>query len=244
VTPEQSSQIRAFLSQHIEKFHGSRIEKIQAFDLTDILKRKNPYLLRTQNFTDVSLLISSLLDATIFASEEGKYGHFLEALAIFINQMVYGGQKSSSTGLDLEFTRDGVRYLVAIKSGPNWGNSDQYKSLKANFKAALKVLRQSASIGEVRPVLGICYGKCRNTDDGEYLKLCGQAFWEFISGDRDLYVALVEPIGFEAEQHMAQFLQERANAHARLVHDFTHSFCHATGQIDWDKLIRFNSGSS
>ena len=30
-----------------------------------------------------------------------------------------------SPGIDLEFDKDGVRYIVTIKSGPNWGNSSQ-----------------------------------------------------------------------------------------------------------------------
>ena len=38
-----------------------------------------------------------------------------------------------------------VRYLVAIKSGPNWGNSSQYQSLRANFKRAVIVQNQAHS---------------------------------------------------------------------------------------------------
>jgi hypothetical protein len=157
--------------------------------------------------------------------------------------MTCGGQKSSAHGIDLEFTHEGTRYLVAVKSGPNWGNSSQYKALRDNFKSATIILRQSRHIAHVQPVLGMCYGKSKDIDTGDYLKLYGQSFWAFISGDPVLYVKLIEPLGYEAHQRNEAFLQEKTNTYNRLVRDFTMEFCDETGQIDWSKLVRFNSGN-
>jgi hypothetical protein len=117
-------------------------------------------------------------------------GGFLEGLAVFVAEKAYGAHgKSSTTGLDIELDKNGTRYFVAVKSGPNWGNSSQIKKMQLDFKAATKVYRQNKSALPVRCVNGCCYGKqTRKTEDkGDYTKLCGQRFWEFISGDSELY---------------------------------------------------------
>ena len=72
------------------------------------------------------------MEAHLSSQEETIFGGFLEELAIFICAQVYGGQKSSAEGIDLEFIKDGIRYIVSIKSGPNWGNSNQVARLKDN----------------------------------------------------------------------------------------------------------------
>lgn len=59
------------------------------------------------------------MDAHISSNEETVFGDWLEGLAIFINSKVYDGRKSGITGIDLEFDKDGIRYIVTIKSGPN-----------------------------------------------------------------------------------------------------------------------------
>ena len=78
-----------------------------------------------------------------------------------------GGQKASGKGgTDLELTRDGIRYLVAVKSGKNWGNDDQHKKLIEHFNSSVRVLRQNGQVGQVIPVEGICYGKFGLGDKG------------------------------------------------------------------------------
>jgi hypothetical protein len=138
-----------FIIRNIDTFHQNRIEKIQELQLREVLKHKNPYLFRAKNLETGQQLLTALVDAFVSSSEETVFGNFLEGIAIFVCQQVYGGQKSSSPGIDLDFNRDGVRYIVAIKSSPNWGNSSQYQALETNFKNALKVLKQSSRTGNV-----------------------------------------------------------------------------------------------
>ncbi len=78
------------------------------------------------------------MDVHISSSEEGIFGDWLEGLAIFINKKVYSGKKSGIIGIDLEFDKDDRRYIVNIKSGPNWGNSSQIAKMVADFKTAKK----------------------------------------------------------------------------------------------------------
>ena len=78
----------------------------------------------------------------------------------------YGGRKSGIEGIDLEFERDGIRYLVSVKSGPNWGNSSQIKKMRDYFRQARRVLgTNNGTRGKVVAVNGCCYG--RTSGDGD-----------------------------------------------------------------------------
>ncbi len=232
-----------FANQEIAIFHNTRLAVLDKIKLRDVIKKKNPYLFRAKNILTASELIKSMLDARLSSSEEKIFGDFLERLAIFISQQVAYGRKSSAKGIDLEFERDSILYIVAIKSGPDWGNSSQYQSLEANFKTAVKVQRQAQSGLHIQPVLGICYGNTQRVDNGLYLKITGQDFWYFVSGDRDLYIEILEPIGNRAREHNDRFLERQAALENRLSREFTEEFCLPDGQIDWAKLIGFNSGN-
>ena len=109
------------------EFHDKRIVKLRQLKLAQVLKRKNPYLFRAKAIVAAPDLVKHLLRAYLSSQEETIFGDFLEGLAIHICSQAYGGHKSTTEGVDLEFVRDGVRYIVDIKSGPNWGNASQIK---------------------------------------------------------------------------------------------------------------------
>jgi hypothetical protein len=115
-------------------------------------------------------------------------------LRFFVCDTVYGARKPELMGIDLEFEKADVIYAVEIKAGWNWGNSSQIRQLRANLENVKRIL--SARTGKtVIAVNGCCFGKDNKPDKGGYLKLCGQRFWELISGDADLYLDIIEPIG-------------------------------------------------
>lgn len=74
------------------------------------------------------------------------------------------------------------------------------------------------------------------------MKLAGQAFWEFLSGDADLYRRIIVPIGFRAKERNEEFAIEYAKVLNRFTEQFIADFCNPDGSIDWDKLLTFNSG--
>ncbi len=189
------SEVSEFINPNIEVYHQKILEKLLDLKLNDVLKRKNPYLFRVKAIDTAQDLIKSILDAYLSSQEEGIFGGFLEALAIHINHKVFNGRKSSAEGIDLEFERESSHYIVSIKSGPNWGNSQQINKMRDNFKKAKRILGTNTSKIKVVAVNGCCYGKERFFDKGDYLKLCGQRFWEFISGDDTLYTDIIEPLG-------------------------------------------------
>lgn len=235
-------EVREFVNHHIGEFHESRISRVRTIKLKDVLQKKNPYLFRAKNILTAQRLIESLLQAYLSSSEEELFGEFLEELAIFIAGKALNGRKSPGTGIDLEFTKDGVVYLLSIKSGVNWGNSSQYAALRDRFKKAVQVLKQSKSVKSVQPVLASCYGKRKTVNNGDYLRICGQEFWYFISGNKNLYTDIIEPLGHQAKQHNQHYEEELAAVINKFTADFSKEFCE-DGRIDWNKLVHFNSGN-
>ena len=231
------------MNQNIRRFHDARIARLEELSLKDILRRKNPYLFRAKHVVTASELVVGIMDAFLSSSEEKLFGDFLEGLAIFVSQQVCGGYESSAEGLDLEFVRDDTRFLVSIKSGPNWGNSSQKRALQEAFRRALAVQRQRASGLRLEAVLGICYGRTRTGFNGLYTQYTGQSFWHFLSGDASLYVDIIEPIGHEAKRHNDYFEEKRVALVNRLTKEFVLGFCDDSGNVDWPRLIEFNSGN-
>ena len=140
----------------------------------------------------------------------------------------------------MEFTRDGIKYIVAIKSGPNWGNSGQIKKMIDNFTQAKRILRTNTSKTNIVAVNGCCYGRSSTPDKGSYLKYCGQQFWEFVSGDPNLYTEIVEPLGHKAREKNDEFYKQYAIIINKFTSEFSADFC-VNGSIDWKKLVEFNS---
>ena len=237
------AQITDYVEANIGAFHAKRLESLERLKLAALLVRKNPYLFKSKNITVAADLVRSLLDAHLSSQEETLFGDFLEGLAIYVAETVHGGQKSAATGIDLEFSQGQVRYLVSIKSGPNWGNSSQIAKLRDNFTAATRVIRQGNRTSNIIAVNGCCYGRTTTPDRGGYLKLCGQEFWELVSGDSEFYKRIIEPLGHNAKQRNQTFSSHYGAVVNRLSRGFSDGFCMPDGAIDWPKLVAFSSGT-
>lgn len=236
------NEIIRFIEPNIQHFHDRRLESLLALQLKKILTRKNPYLFKAKNQNTAHDLVKSILDAHLSSQEEGIFGGFLEELAVFICSCAYGGKKSSAEGIDLEFDKDGTYYLVSIKSGPNWGNSRQIARMKDDFKRAKKIRGTNTRGVRTVAVNGCCYGKDDKPDKGDYLKYCGQRFWEFISGDKNLYTDIIEPLGHKAKEKNERFQFEYAKVINKFTLEFSKEYCSPDGSILWPKLVLFNSG--
>lgn len=241
--PRDRQLLFGLVNAQIVSFHERRLARLAQIKIDDLLMRKNPYLFRTKNILTAGELISGIMEAFLSSSEEQMFGDFLEDLAVFVASQTCEGKKSTAQGIDLEFDRERTRYIVSVKSGVNWGNSSQVRRLKQDFQQAQKVLRQSQSIQTIQPVLGICYGKNRTTDNGLYVRVVGQRFWHFLSGDPNLYVDIIEPIGYQAKQRNEDFERKRSAIANRFTSTFIHRFCDQDGAIDWPRLVAFNSGN-
>jgi hypothetical protein len=242
--PINLNKISKYVEDNISTFHSKKLHNLENLSLNKVLTRKNPYLFKAKNVLTAQDIVKGILDAHLSSQEETIFGEFLEGLAIFINEKTFLGNKSSAEGIDLEFEREEVKYIVSIKSGPNWGNSQQIAKMKEDFRKAKRILNTNTSKKKIIAVNGCCYGKDKKPDKGEYLKLCGQQFWEFISGEKELYTELIEPLGHRAKEKNEEFFAAYSQIINKFTFEFGKEFCEESGKINWKKLVKFNSASS
>lgn len=227
-------------------FSNKRLEKLHNLNLQEILECKNPYLFKSQNIGIASDFVKTMVNSFLSFQEEIIFNHLLEGFAIYISETLYGGFKSKFNSVDLEFEREGKYYLVGIKSGTNWGNSDQISRMKDNFKKAKIKLREQGKACEIIAVNGCIYGKDKNplkTDadpDKTYYKYAGQDFWSFISEDDNLYQQMIVPIDIEAQKKDEIFKTTYFGKINQMTQEFMQDFM-KNNQIDWVKLVDYVS---
>lgn len=232
---------RNYINGHISEFHQNRIAAISKLKFEQVLKRKNPYLFRAKNIVTAENFVGNLIDAYLSSQEETLFGEFLEKLAIFVASESKGGYKSGIEGIDLEIPEGNKRYIITIKSGPNWGNSGQISKMKDNFRKAKKILRTQNSGLNIIPINGCCYGRDNKPDKGDYYKYCGQLFWEMITGLDTFYLDIIEPLGYQAKKKNDDFYQEYAKVINLFTKEFIENYCFSDGSINWELIVKFNS---
>jgi Type II restriction endonuclease EcoO109I len=164
----------------------------------------------------------------------------------YISETLYGGLKSRLNSVDLEFKRNGIYYLVGIKSGTYWGNSDKINRMKDSFKKAKQTLKQQGVTDEIIAVNGCMYGKDRNPlkedadPDKSYYKYAVQELWNFISEDENLYQEIIVPIDQEAKNKDELFKTTYQTKVNEMTFEFMQYFMN-NGQIDWVKLVNYVS---
>lgn len=237
------NDVTKYVENNIGTFHQARLNGLKKLKLSEVLRKKNPYLFKAKNILTAQDLIKAIIDSFLSSKEETIFGTFLEGLAIYVSNEFCGGKKSAAAGIDLEFEKGKIKYIVAIKSGPNWGNSGQINKMKEDFRRAKRILKTNSQIFNIVSVNGCCYGKDSNPDKGEYLKLCGQRFWEFISDNKNLYKEIIEPLGHKAKEKNENFQIAYSQVINKFTLQFAQDFC-KNGIIDWNKLVEFNSSDN
>ncbi len=110
-----------------------------------------------------------------------------------------------------------------------------------DFKKAQRILRTSGGKSSIVCVNGCCYGRDNNSDKGDYYKYCGQKFWEFISGKENLYTEIIEPLGHKAKEKNDDFMKSYSQMINKFIKEFANEYCNDKGEINWKKLVEFNS---
>jgi len=80
-----------------------------------------------------------------------------------------------------------------------------------------------------------------NEAKGDYYKLCGQAFWSFMSGEEDFYIEIIEPLGYKAKEKNEDFNIEYAKVINKFSREFLNTYFLEDGSIDWVKIVMLNS---
>jgi hypothetical protein len=235
------SMLWEYAEENSRQLLKKQINLLANISLVDLIDSQHPYLFTPMKRT-ADEIVKGIVDAYLSSSEEAMFGDWLEGLAIFINEKVYGGWKSGIKGIDLEFDDENVRNIVSIKSGPNWGNSSQIDKMINNFKTAQKTLRTSNSNLQIKCINGCCYGKDNNPDKGAYFKFCGQRFWEFIGGNENIYIDIIEPLEHKSKERNEAYLEQYNGKINVFIKEFIEIFCDKNGIIDWKRLVKYNSG--
>ncbi len=243
-------KLDAFISSDVIKpFYEIRLLRLESAKISIIARRKNPYLFKAKNIETSGDLAKSILDAFLSSQEETIFGELMENLAIHVCSEVFGGEKAeegSYPSVDLIFSREEKLYIVGIKSGPNWGNADQISIMKRNFKKAKKIIRSERKNVSIISINGCIYGKDNNSHkvnkdpDLSYYKLCGQAFWELISGDDKLYKKIIQPLDTEAKKRDSTFKELYIKKINEMTKDVVDLF-YTENALDWDKIIDYVS---
>ncbi len=90
-------------------------------------------------------------------------------------------------------------------------------------------MRTSNSQLNVVSINGCCYGKDSRPDKGDYFKYCGQEFWHFISGEENLFIEIIEPLGYKAKEKNEAFMNSYAQMLNKFTKEFTTDYCKETG---------------
>lgn len=59
-----------------------------------------------------------------------------------------------------------------------------------------------------------------------------------------MYTEIIEPLGHKAKERNEEFLQYYSNMLNQFTNEFIEEFCKENGEIDWNKLVEFNSGKN
>ena len=154
----------------------------------NVIKKSNPYrLYEYQNETE---FLSHLISNHSKKSWESSLGTIYEKIQIALS----GGIKVSEIGVDYFIPPN--KYFGA-KSGPNWANSDQRKSMEVNA-SKLK------SEGNEVFVISI-YGNS-HTEYRSYTQLCGKEGLELITDDPDMYQKVF--VAFRENQEVFNSLKD------------------------------------
>jgi hypothetical protein len=222
-------------------FYKSRTNSLQKLKLKDLLAKKNPYLFRSKNITTGQDLVKAMLDAFLSSSEETIFGNLLEKLAIYVCHLEFDGYKPNEgeyKSIDLIFVRDEITYIVGIKSGSTWGNSDSVSMMISNV---LKTAKEKYKKQKIIKVSGICYGKSKIVKHKNYFKYIGQEFWSLVSGRENFYTEIIDPLAMAIKNRDADFNGEYSRKINEMTKEIFAEFC-TNNMLDWHKIVEFNSG--
>ncbi len=232
-----TEQIESF----VNGFYAELPDMLDPVGLSDLLQGENPYQLMQKGSSRVDDLVRSLLDKHLDHYESHWFGQLMEQLVVYVCGMTYGGWKSELRGIDLEFARDGDWYVVTFTPYPDYDEGNESLALEDNFRDATMSIERASPSADVIAINGCFYGWNPVTDEGEYVKYCGPAFWELISGDAELYKRIVEPLRKASVGNNIRTSEMYGRTVNRLSAEFYRLMCNPHGEIDWEAVAEFAS---
>lgn len=118
---------------------------------------------------------------------------------------------STTTGIDIEFVDalDGRRKYCQLKAGPQTINHDDVTTICNHFDAIKRLARTNGMV-DFNPlydcVVGVFYGTqdslsaCYKDIQKQYPVICGQEFWQRLTGDAHFYEELIDAFAKVADE--------------------------------------------
>ena len=237
-------RIQHFIDRRFSALERKRVLDLENLELDQLLQTQNPYFFVGASTRTAPDIVDGMVNTHLCTREEMTFGSMLESLATHVCAIVRGGRASGMVGIDLEFEDDDRSYVVSLKPGPNWGSPKQIRQMRADFRMAYKILSQTNPKLRVQAIDGRCYGQTiEKHDRGDYWKLAGQRFWELISDDTNFCARIIEPLAVRAKSRNEEFHKLYGATQNRLAAELIKRFARSDFNIDWLKIVEFNSES-
>jgi Type II restriction endonuclease EcoO109I len=242
------SKLEEKITQLLGNFYSKRMVMLDKLQLKKALQRKNPYLFRAIGVEDANQIVEDLLKAFVSSSDETLFGNeFFEPLVKWVAQQTFhenGYNVTTSDGEGVDITIQSSTFIrpIAVKSGVNVFNAASKKKQGENFSTLRRRLQKVAV--QFDPVVGYCYGRKKQSfkTSVNFQELAGQDFWLSVSHEQDFYLRIVHAMRERPAAHRILFQDSFDKAKNRFSKEFLSDFSNEDGAIDWDKLVKFNSG--
>jgi len=235
MTEEQKARIREIFEELLKR-RGKSIKKLLLTDL-----EINPFLIRLisreMNLSNARTILEWRVGQHWERGMVTALGNALEKIAKIFSE------GTGVEGADVLKTKNGKRYYIQVKSGPNTIPKDMAQRITQLLHGAQRRNRGSVAM------LGMCYGRPDQVSDivRKYVELdviSGREFWEFISEDPNCIDTIYEIAGqisdsFEVEpgRKLKDLLEDKLN---ELEQDFLELY---GSNIDsmWKGILNQNS---
>ena len=104
-------EVRKYADEGIAGFHQQRMKLLQDLTFHELLG-KGFCLFRPMRPALAGDIVEVLLETFLCSSGEQLFEDFLKDLSLFIIRKKYGGRKSTMPGVDSEFEKKGVYYIL------------------------------------------------------------------------------------------------------------------------------------
>lgn len=200
---------KVFFRERVAENHKANTEKLTSLAKFNINPFTHKYL---ANFAFGDSSAINMAKALVYPRVLGTSisTTFGTQLQYFCNE-VLDSFASTTSGIDIEFIDaiDGRRKYCQVKAGPQTINHDDVKTICDHFNAS-KNLARTNGMTDFNPlfdcVVGVFYGTPSALSvhykdiQKSYPVICGQEFWERLTGDAHFYDALINAFAEVADE--------------------------------------------
>lgn len=168
-----NSDVEAIIRSEFKTISKNRYKVLDNIELDNI--DLNPYLLKVLALETPKEIADFIISQRVERSLVTSYGSRIQKIAKQLSERGTGVE-----GADICKERDGRRYYIQVKAGPNTVNKDISNQISTLLQSAVR--RNSGSVA----LVGMTYGKRERVSSilqrySQVNWIIGREFWEFIS---------------------------------------------------------------